>query len=100
MHRRPAQPAAVDDAGVVQLVAVDRVPFADQGRDRADVGRVAGGKEQRRFGPFELGQLSLQFRVQIRLRPVTSGLAPVPQPYWSIAARTAAAIRGSAARPR
>src|SRR4029453_18513869 len=57
MHFRPAEPAAVDDAGMVQFVAIDRAPFAHESRDRADVGRVAAGKEQRRFSPFKLGQL-------------------------------------------
>src|SRR5438874_1695382 len=51
------KPAAVDDTGVVQLIAVDRVALPDQGRDRTDVGGVPGRKKQGSFGTLELSQL-------------------------------------------
>ena len=94
MHRRPAQPAAVDDAGVVQLVAVDRVAFADEGGDRADVGRVAAWERAARLRCLRTRPACVPARRAARLRPVTSGLAPEPQPYSSIAA----ADRGSDSR--
>ena len=48
VHGRAREPAAVDDARVVQLVAEDGVAAADERRDGADVGVVAGREEQRR----------------------------------------------------
>ncbi len=65
MDVRPRQPAAVDDAGVIQGVAEHGVAAADQGRNGADVGRIAGRKQQRRLGLFESRQTALQFIVAL-----------------------------------
>ena len=35
---RPREPAAIDDAGMVQLIREDRILFAHQRRDRGQVG--------------------------------------------------------------
>src|SRR5262245_27332488 len=63
---RAAQAAAINDAGMVQLVAINGVAFANQGSDRAYVGRITGWKEERRFSTLEFGQLPFQFGVQSR----------------------------------
>ncbi len=55
--------AAVDDAGVVELVGEDDLTAARQRGDRAGVGQVAGAEEQRGLRALELGQPSLQLRV-------------------------------------
>jgi hypothetical protein len=36
-----AQTAAIDDAGVIQLVGENDIPFADQGRNRGEIGSKA-----------------------------------------------------------
>ena len=61
----PRQPAAVDDAGVVQLVAEDDLVLAGEGRDHAGVGQVPGAEQERRLIALELGQAFLE-------RPVRS----------------------------
>ena len=82
----------VDNAGVVQLVAIDGIAFADESGDRADVGGVAGGKQEHRFGSLESSQLSAANPACNELLPVTSGLALEPQPSESRAERTAADV--------
>ena len=63
---RTRQPATVDDARVVPLVAQDQVTARDQGRDRAGVGGEAGRKEQCRLGPLEFSQSPFQQGVRFR----------------------------------
>ena len=46
----PRQAAAVDEAGVVELVREDHVAAPDERRDRADVGLEAGREHQRVLG--------------------------------------------------
>ena len=46
--RAEAEPGAVDDAGVVELVEVDDVAAPDQAGDDAEVRLEAGGEGQRR----------------------------------------------------
>ena len=58
------QAAAVDEAGVILRVAEDRVLFLDQRRNDAGVGGEAGGKNERGFRAFELGQPPFQFGVR------------------------------------
>ena len=53
VHRGPREPAPIDNAGVVQLVAEDGVVATYERRDRPDVGREpeavcrAGGEGER-----------------------------------------------------
>ena len=46
------QPAAVDDAGVVELVGEDDLAAAGERGDRAGVGEIARAEEQRGLGPL------------------------------------------------
>ena len=52
--------------GMVILVGDDKIAPAHQRRDDAHIGLVAGGKDQCRFRPHELGQPPLQFQVQLQ----------------------------------
>ena len=63
LDRRPAQPAAVDDAGVIQLVGNDDVVFGEDGRDGAGVGREAALEDDDRLDLLELGELPLELHV-------------------------------------
>ena len=56
--------AAVEDAGVVELVHYGEITFAHQGRDDAEVHLVAGGVNKGGLAALELGQLGLQLGVQ------------------------------------
>ncbi len=57
----PGQLRGIHDAGVNKLVKDDDVVLAEQRANGSDGGRVAGGKGQRGFGAFEIGQRFLQF---------------------------------------
>jgi hypothetical protein len=61
-----AEPAAVDDAGVVEPVGEDAVALADQRAGDRDVGRRAGIEEQRRFGAVEARERRAQRLVDRR----------------------------------
>ena len=63
-HRRPREPAAVDDAGMVQLVAEDQVVFLHQRGDDSHVGLVSAVEHQRRFGSLETRDAPLQLLVR------------------------------------
>ena len=63
----PREPAAVDDAGVVELVGEDDLASAGEGGDRAHVGEVARAEQQRRLVALELGQPRLQPAVHIHV---------------------------------
>ena len=80
LHPCARQPAAVDNAGMVMGVAEDDVAAAGECGDRADVGGKPAGKHERRFGPFELGQIAVRVRHAAATGPRSSGLAPLPQP--------------------
>ena len=84
----PRKPAAVQQTGVVLAIVIDHVAGADQGGNRAGVGGKAGRKHQGRPGPFEFGQALGQALVG-GAWPVTSGLAPLPQPSCRRASATA-----------
>ncbi len=59
-HLRPAEPAAVDDARVVELVGEDHLAGPAEGRDRARVRQVAGPEQQRGLGTLEIGEPFLE----------------------------------------
>ena len=63
LDRRAAQAAAVDDARVVQLVRHDDVVLAEDGRDRAGVGREAALEDDDGFGLLELGEPAFELHV-------------------------------------
>ena len=50
---------------MVVAVGEDHVARPDQGGDRAGVGGKAGGEQQGRLGPLELGQRFLQLPVAV-----------------------------------
>jgi len=52
-HPGPRQPAAVDDAGVIELVRDDEVVGACERAENAQVGLVAARKQERRRAPDE-----------------------------------------------
>ena len=85
---RARQPAAVDDAGVVELVAEYRVASARPAPQWCCVGGETRRKHQRGLSAFEFGQSLLEPRCRA-LRPITSGLAPLPQPSSSAASAAA-----------
>ena len=86
----PRQPAAVDEAGVVLGVGEDRVAAVDQRRERAGVGGEAGGEDERRLGPFELGQPPFQLGMQRATGRRRAGWPPGPR-RWRGSASMAAA---------
>ena len=80
LDRRPAQAAAVDDAGVVQLVRHDDVFAGQDRRDRAGVGCEPALEDHRRLGLLELGEPALELLVQVhrpRDRTDRAGADPV-----------------------
>src|SRR5664280_2326780 len=64
---RLAQSASIDDAGMVQLVAEDKVPVMNQCRNRAGICRQASLVHQNVLDVFELRQLLLAFDDQARI---------------------------------
>ncbi len=58
-----AQPAAVDDARVIQFIRDDDVVFCEDGRDGAGVGGEPALKHDDRFGLLEHGQPTFEFHV-------------------------------------
>jgi hypothetical protein len=62
---RLAQADAVDDGGVVQLVADHRVGFVQQRLEQAAVGVEGGGIEHGVFGAHEGGDARLELLVQV-----------------------------------
>jgi len=62
---RARQAAAIDDAGVVQLVGKDHVAFAHQRGNGRQVRGEAALESDRGLGAFELGQPSFQLQVQV-----------------------------------
>ena len=63
--RGPAQPGAVDDAGVVQLIGNDEVVFRQNGGDGSGICRKAALKHDRRFRLLELGEPPLELHVDL-----------------------------------
>ena len=59
---------------MVAGVADDGVAGAEQGADRAGVGEVAGGEDERVLRAHEVGQLALELQVE-RQRPVQEARA-------------------------
>ncbi len=51
---RAAQLAAINDAGVVFPIAVDRIARPNEGRDCPHIGCKSRGEEKRRLTAFEL----------------------------------------------
>ena len=65
-HPCPRQPAGIDQRRVVARVGDHQRARSGQGRDRAEVGQVAGGEDECCRHPDEVGELSLQASVDIR----------------------------------
>ena len=63
LDRRAAEPRAVDDARVVQLVGNDEVFLGEDGGDGAGVRGEAALKHDSRFGLLELGEPPLELHV-------------------------------------
>jgi len=61
---RLGEAAAVDDAGVVELVREDDLVALCQGGNDTAVGEVAGAEHQRRLRSGELGQAALELAVR------------------------------------
>ena len=59
------QLGAVDDAGVIELVEVDGLVAAENPGDQAEVGAVAGGKDDARLLAKELGKGGFELFVQV-----------------------------------
>ena len=94
---RPGEPAAVDDAGVVELVGEDDLAAPARPR-RPDVREVAGAEEQRRLGALELREPPLELVVGSMVPEIRRD-APAPAPQRS-PPRRGARTPGSSARPR
>ena len=60
---RAGEPAGVNDAAVVEPVTEDGVLSADKGGDCAQVGHVAGGKDEGRPGAEETGEAGFKVAV-------------------------------------
>src|SRR5439155_14161941 len=63
----PREPAPVDDARVVERIAVDVVAPPDERRDGAHVRLVARRKEKRGLGTLEGGELRLDGGMQVEV---------------------------------
>ena len=61
------QTAAVDQAGVIQRVAENCVAGASQRRDRAEIGLIPGGKNQRSFAALKTRQVALQISIKLQV---------------------------------
>ena len=94
------EPAAVDDAGVVQLVGDNVVVRSEDGRDRAGVGREAGLKHNAGFHIFELRDASLPAPCGCPWCRRWSGRRPTRLRICFAAAMAASTSLGWSARPR
>ena len=65
LDRRAAQPAAVDDARVIQLIGDDDVVLGEDGRDGAGVGGEAALKHHDGLDVLELGEAALELHVHL-----------------------------------
>src|SRR2546422_10912505 len=63
MDRRAREPAAIDNACVVQLVAEDRVVAAGERGNDADIRGVAAAEDEGGLRPFVLGEPGLELLV-------------------------------------
>ena len=63
--RCAAQPRAVDDAGVVQLIGDHEVFLREDGRDGSGIGREPALKDDGRFSLLELREPPLQLHVNL-----------------------------------
>jgi hypothetical protein len=63
----PREAAAVDDAGVVELVGEDRLASPGKRRYHAGIRQVAGAEQQRRLIPLEGGEAPLQLPVGLHV---------------------------------
>ena len=77
---RPALAAAVNNAGMVQLVAENHVAPAAEGRDHAHIGHIAGIEQQRGLRTLERRQASLQLAVQFQAARGQAGAARARAP--------------------
>ena len=57
------EPAGIDDAGVVGVVAENKVAGAREGRQDTEVGLVSRGKEKHGFNTEKGGEAGLKFTV-------------------------------------
>ena len=75
------QTAAVDDAGVVELVGEDHVPAAGQAADHTEIRLEAGREDQGRFLVTEVCELALELLVhgQRTVQESASGAARPPR---------------------
>ena len=63
--RRPAEPRAIDDAGVIQLIGDDEVVLREDGGDCSRIGGEAALKYDGGFCLFEVRKPPLQFHVDL-----------------------------------
>ena len=96
---RLAQPDAVDDRGVVELVGDDRVLGAEQHLEHAAVGVEAGREQDRGLGAEKRGELVLELDV-LGLRAADEPHAGHPEAPRVERACAAATSRGSFGQPQ
>jgi hypothetical protein len=77
---RPAQPAAIDDAGVVQLVGENHIATTDQRGDSRQISGESALKCDDGLGVFESGQPLLQLIACSVIVPAMVRTAPGPMP--------------------
>jgi len=77
--------AAIHNAGVIVLVQDGEIAAPHNGRDRAEVGLVAGGENNRRLFAHKLGQPVVQFQVegQRTVEEAAAGAA-CPEPFGGL----------------
>ncbi len=66
-QRDLAEPAGVDQAGVAEPVGIDHRPLFGQCRDQAQVGLVAGGKDEGGLRALKSRQAFLEFAVRAQV---------------------------------
>ena len=77
-HLRLRESAAVNDAGVVQLVAQNRIPRLHERGQHADIGMVSRRKDKRRVGAFGCREPVFKLLVQLHRAGDQPGRAGTP----------------------
>ena len=74
-----AEPAPVDDARVIELVAADKIAGPPERGNHADVAREPGAEEKHCLGLLEVGELELEPRCTC-VSPPSERAARLPKP--------------------